>query len=284
MSDSELFDYYRKHEAFIIQQAKTRDLVPIGDVSGRRISVDWSERAKTNDDFCQTITGFPFLGVQALTTQGLHTLRTAFMRNGRKGRRIEYMNEVDRVMLVLCHLKHYEPIDVLGKSAGLNKVKTWRILMPTLDVLASTFYNKHVQNQRAMGATIELPIFQQIQIPSGTNAVRSPYYSTQQKQYGLVTRAVFDVTTGYLLSCSPSEPAGLALNDDEEEEDPVPAPVKQWITLFRERHYVMTAVYRADIGKMYDKYFHICAALTNNFLGFGPGEEEEEIFQEEEGQ
>jgi hypothetical protein len=253
-SDS-LDEYYRSHDTFVRQQAERIQATPVPSVG-----LAWGRRVIGNDIRCETVTGFSCQQIALLMDACKHNFRNAH-RLKKRGRRAMQMEDRDSLLLVLCHVKHYETLDILARTTVLNKTKVWRSLQFALSPAAQGLFNRYVTSQEVRGSVVSCDVFQPIWIPEKNVSVdRHSYFSHEFGQYGLRTRCTFDSMTGLLLLFEPSRPAQ---DDDTTATVPLTEPILRWLKQFKERHYIMTTVYRGERDAVYGRYFLLCAALTN---------------------
>ena len=194
------------HEQLFVQAA-IDDVEEAEDLSG----VCW-KNLLTDDKRCKILTGFTsneFITIFEQCESGMKT-------NTGRGKRAQVSKE-DKLVILLCYLKHYKTVDKLSETFTLSKSYTHNILQETINEVADLLYRIYVENvipdlaMRAMfpGARFVLDAtLQPIWTPVGTYDERRRYFSGKHKCYGIKTQCLLD-RSGLLVYCKSGVPGSV---------------------------------------------------------------------------
>jgi len=124
----------------------------------------------------------------------------------------------DRLLMVLCYLKHYETLDKMKETFQLSKTHLYRILDTTMNAITPILSEMFIEEAEISTPddTDDFPqarfvmdtTFQPIWTPLGTFEERKRFYSGKHKQYGLKSQCLHD-RTGRLLHCVSGIPGAM---------------------------------------------------------------------------
>ena len=140
-SQEDIFGYYRAREE------ETTNLAQLASESS-----DNEEESSTrlcwgsiedDDAGCKTITGFScdqFRELLNICEPGI-----ANQARGRGRGRRSTISVADRLLLVLCYIKHYETFDQMKESLKMSKAKINRYLHTTIQAITPILYQQYVE-------------------------------------------------------------------------------------------------------------------------------------------
>lgn len=217
---NEILDYYREIEintAHLAQEAiELQEEIDEDETTLDTSKVTWAN-LRTDEDMCKIICGFTveeFLDIYTL-------VEDAIEENIGRGRRSK-ITKKDKLVMVLCHLKHYEILDRMKITFCISKAYLYKILNETIIAITPVLYDYYVvhledrlekenedeieefpEAKYVMDAT-----FQEIWTPMGSFQERKQYFSGKHKMYGLKSQCIHD-RKGRLVHCIPGERGAL---------------------------------------------------------------------------
>ena len=208
LMEDETFDYYREREAHTAQLAQElldqEEELNNAEEAHDPARLCW-HNLDGDDARCHIITGFTceqFLELFEACEQSIPVT----IGRGRRSR----MGKHDRLLLVLCYLKHYETKQKLKETFLISKSQIHRNLDSTVRAIMPVLYEKYVHDINDLIAPDEeLDLFpearfvmdttiQQIWTPIGTYEERKRYYSGKHQLYGLKTQTLHN-RRGFIL-------------------------------------------------------------------------------------
>lgn len=208
-----LFEYYgerAEHTELLAHDAIAIEIEAEADEAA--VNPDRVCWANMDDDRCFTLTGYTceqFLGIYELCEDDIPI-------NFGRGRRSQ-LGRHDRLLMVLCYLKHYETKDKLALTFGVSKTQVHRNLAATIFAITPVIYQRYVVNVGEVIEPDEVPddlprspfvmdaTLQEIWTPTGTYNERKRYYSGKHQRYGLKTQTLHN-RRGFVLHCVPGIP------------------------------------------------------------------------------
>jgi hypothetical protein len=168
----------------------------------------WSN-LRNDDKRCKILCGFTTDEFVALYTIVEASIR---VHSGRGPR--SKLSKQDRLLITLCHLKHYETVEKLGKTFSLSKTQLCALLDTTVRSTSPVLHTHFVLNlkDRLEEEEEEEPVnfpeaklivnatFQTTWTPPGTMKERVRHYSTKYKSYGFKSQCLHD-HKGRVLHC-----------------------------------------------------------------------------------
>jgi len=116
----------------------------------------------------------------------------------------------DRLLMVLCYLKHYETLDKMKETFHISRSHLHRILETTIAAITPVLYQRFVTEVEAAlpdefddfpEARYVMDVtFQPIWTPLGAYNERKRFFSGKHKQYGLKSQCIHD-RSGRLIHC-----------------------------------------------------------------------------------
>jgi hypothetical protein len=214
----EVFGYYRDRQAHTEQQAQDamQQEAALDEVEETHdpARVCW-QNLNGNDERCEIITGFTceqFLQLYEACEAAIPEV----IGRGRRSR----VSKHDRLLLVLCYVKHYETKEKLAQTFLVSKSQVQRQLDETIAAITPLLYACYVESiyvvigpdpepeefpyaRYVMDAT-----FQETWTPLGTYAERKRFYSGKHKAYGLKTQTLHN-RRGFVLHCISGIPGAV---------------------------------------------------------------------------
>jgi hypothetical protein len=198
----DLFDYYKDREENTISLAtESTDLQKTIDnleEDENPSEVSWSNLI-TNEDRCKLLTGFSpneFLTIYDIVSDNIE-------QNIGRGPRSK-ISKHDKLVMVLCYLKHYETIDKMKDTFSISRSHLHNILMTTINSISPVLYDYYVENlnERIEDEDNEIlypnakyvidVTFQSIWTPTGTYDEKKQFFSGKHKLYGLKSQCIHD--------------------------------------------------------------------------------------------
>ncbi len=129
------------------------------------------------------------------------------------------VSKLDRFLVTLCYLKHYETLDKLKDTFALSKTCLYNLLETTINAISPVLYNHFVVNlddrldEDDEDIQVNFPeakfvmdaTFHPIWTPAGTFNEKKRYFSGKHKMYGLKSQCLHD-RKGRVVHCVPGEP------------------------------------------------------------------------------
>lgn len=190
--DDLIFERYTEREAntaqLAIEQIQTEAEIDIEEENHDPTRICWSN-LRCDDSRCKIITGLSSQEFSEIFDLCGHSISA----NTGRGQRGEFSKE-DKLVIVLCYLKHYETKDKLADTFSISKPHVHRIVADTTNNITSVLYDHFVRfahidiSERVMFDQAKFVLdatFQTIWTPIGTYDERKRYYSGKHKAYGL---------------------------------------------------------------------------------------------------
>lgn len=202
----DIFDYYRAREEETTKLAQLASVEPSDNEEVSSDQLCW-KNIEEDDARCETITGFSCEQFREL----LNICEPGMADRVRGRGRRRSMPAADRLLLVLCHIKHYETLDQMEESLKMSKTKITRYLHATIQAITPILYQQYVEiveilNEPTRQYVLETT-FQEIWCPIGE---RSNYHSDSDRTYGVNTQKLHD-QRGFMLHCVPGVPAATSV-------------------------------------------------------------------------
>lgn len=211
----EILDHYREREENTRQLAEdAQELQDEIDEEEEELDparVCWLNLCD-DDERCKIICGFgpdEFQEVYDLVEDDIQ-------ENIGRGLRSKIPKE-DKLLMVLCYLKHYETIDKMKDTFSISKSHLQSLLATTITAIMPTLYDHYVTElqERVEDESEEDQLFpdakfvmdatfQPIWTPTGTYNEKKRYYSGKHKMYGLKSQCIHD-RRGRVVHCIPGE-------------------------------------------------------------------------------
>lgn len=208
----DVFDYYQERAENTIHMAQ--DVMDVEEqINEEEEEQDparlcWAN-LNGNDERCAVICGFTsdqFLQLFEACEDAIPTV----VGRGRRSR----ISKHDRLLLVLCYVKHYETYEKLAETFLMSKSQVHRNLGDTIDQVGPVLYRRYVEHiSELIGVDVEVAAFpeaplvmdatlQEIWIPTGTFQEKKRFFSGKHKKYGLKTQTLHN-RRGFHLHCIP---------------------------------------------------------------------------------
>lgn len=213
-----VFEHYKDredHTALLsIQALELQNTIDNQEENRDFSQVSWTNLSE-NEDRCKIITGFTpkeFLELYDLVSKEIK-------ENIGRGPRSK-ISKHDRLVMVLCYLKHYETIDKMKDSFSISRAHLHTILQTTIDQISEFLYEYYVinvtdhvknegDNKEFSKAKYIIDVtFQSIWTPTGTYDEKKRYFSGKHKLYGLKSQCIHD-RKGRVVSCIAGEPGAM---------------------------------------------------------------------------
>jgi len=195
-----IFDHYQDREQHTVKLAE--QVLELQNEVDEQLEnpslVCWSNLS-TNIDRCQLITGF----TPKEFTDLFDIVSDHMEENIGRGPRSK-ISKQDKLVMVLCYLKHYETIDKMKDNFSISNSYLHTILNTTINSISPVLYNYYVvnlddrleesekdENQIFPEAKFVVDVtFQTIWTPTGTYDEKKRYYSGKHKLYGLKSQCI----------------------------------------------------------------------------------------------
>lgn len=170
-----------------------------------------------DDERCQVLTGFTCLQFAHLLALCEPVIPVVLGR----GRRSKW-SAADKLLLLLCYLKHYETQSKLGETFLISKPQVNRIIYELLPCISNELYRYYVielasrlsdrlpsVNEIFREATLVMDAtVQQIWVPIGSFEEKKQYYSGKHKKYCLKSLTLHN-RQGLLIRCWAGTPGAV---------------------------------------------------------------------------
>ena len=163
----------------------------------------------TDGDKCKLIIGFtPDEFLQLFDILEEHLIDN--IGRGKKSK----LTKQDRLVIVLCYLKHYDTIAKLAEIFSISKTYIHSILETTINSITYVLFNYYVVNVLLLiedeeeyelfpnAKYVMDTTFQPIWTPLGTYKEKKQYYSGKHKMYGFKSQTIHD-REGRVVNCIP---------------------------------------------------------------------------------
>ena len=216
--DEALFEYYEEREQNTIEVAESQiegqEQLDIAEENHVPALVSW-ENLSTDDVRCKTITGFTceeFLLLYELCGESIP-------ENIGRGRHSRFTKQ-DKLLMVLCYVKHYETVDKMKDTFIISKPQLHKILEDTMNAITPILYGEYVDGILNYVEEEEEPEvfpearfvmdvkFQQIWTPIGTFNEQKRFFSGKHKAYGLKSQCLHN-RLGFVLHCVSGIPGAV---------------------------------------------------------------------------
>lgn len=141
--DEELLEYYQDREAitqkYAEAQAEEQEQLDNAEENYDPATISW-ENLSTGNGRCKTISGFSckeFLNLFEVCKDAIH-------ENIGRGWRSRFAKQ-DKLLMVLCYIKHYETVDKMKETFNLSKLQLHCILDEVIEVIAPILYQEYVE-------------------------------------------------------------------------------------------------------------------------------------------
>lgn len=206
-----IFDDYQEREeettSLAIQSLKIKEISEDDEEISR---VSWTNLTNNERD-CELITGFTpeeFLTLYNIVVNSIG-------ENIGRGPK-DSVSKYDKLVMVLCYLKHYETIDKMKDTFSVSRANLDIILKRTIDDVYPILYNHYVKNIEdgnkedvfSDSKYIVNTTFQPINIPTGTRQ-KKVYYSKKYQSYGFKSQCIHD-RKGRVVSCIAGEKGSVS--------------------------------------------------------------------------
>jgi hypothetical protein len=216
--DGELIEYYREREANTMELAEAMQLqeeeLDEAEEELDPARVCW-QNLNGDDERCRVITGFScdeFLELYEVC-------ETALPQTLGRGRRSR-VGKHDRLLLVLCYVKHYETKAKLQQTFLISKSQVQRHLDETIEAITPVLYERYVERiYDIIGEDEEMAefpearyvldaTFQETWTPLGIYEERKRFFSGKHKAYGLKSQTLHN-RRGFVLHCVAGVPGAV---------------------------------------------------------------------------
>lgn len=205
-----MFDYYREREVeteeFAQEQLQEQELLDEEEENRDPALISW-ENLSTDNARCKTISGFSCEEFLTLFEE----CEDVIPENIGRGRCSRYTKQ-DKLLMVLCYVKHYETVDKMKETFNISKPQLHRILDEVIAAIYPVLYRKyvmkiddHLEEEEPPEVFPEAQFvmdvkFQQIWTPLGTFNERKRFFSGKHKAYGLKSQCLHN-RRGFVLHC-----------------------------------------------------------------------------------